>query len=522
MKSFVNCIFLFLVVFFSFPSSVLAIGGGLYGTPFPTMPLCSSGTCGTVCTSGLCPAGSTCTPFCNNNTGRCGMTCSAFQSTCTTGWGEWGSCTNGWQFRVCNNNAQLGQTQCCGTTECGLTTATGTQPQPTEETVIEPTATPAPVGAILARAVEIQPTDVTCDDVRAIPTTNVEIDGTTIGFTQSSASQPTPLTQSGANYVSFPSVLGGSYTIDPQPLGSNWMLAASCWTNSDGNSSTGFSTVLGDGETLQWDIGYMWGTSWVQTNGGDVYASGSLKSFIPDITPRVFSTNGTGGSPGVVTYGTTYDFDGGSVEQGADRVSSPNNWLVNETRSTVNYYDYFYRRYGSPTTTDNASFINLAAVEQPESRPTPYYIDGDMTTSGDWVVGDGENIVFIVTGNLTLGGQVNITGTGFAAFIVGGQYLSVSSSVGTTAAATAPVVEGVYVLSPSGTFQTGLSTSLGAAKFVGKGMFIAGNFLLQRDLDLYGGNTLYPPELFVYNPKLLVTMPDEMKELPVIWQEVAP
>lgn len=521
MRSFVKSAFLFLVIFFSFPSVVLAIGGGLYSTPFPTMPLCSSGTCGDVCTNGLCPAGSTCTPFCNNNTGRCGMTCSYFQGTCSS-WGAWGGCTNGWQFRVCDTNEQLGQTQCCDA-GCGNPVGNGTPnpPAPTEPIVPDPTATPAPVGTILARAVEIQPTDITCADVRAISTGNAEIDGTTIGFTQSSASQPTPLTQSGANYVTFPSVAGGSYTIDPQPLGSNWMLAASCWTNSNGASSTGFSTDLGDGETLQWDIGYMWGTSWVQTNGGDVYASGSLKSFIPDVTPRVFSTDGTGGSPGVVTYGTTYDFDGGSVAQGADRTSS-NDWLVNETRSTVNYYDYFYRRYGSPTTTDNASFINLAAVEKPASRATPYYINGDMTTSGDWTVGDGENIVFIVTGNVTIGGQINITGTGFVSFIVGGQYLSISSSVGTTAASTSPVVEGVYVLSPSGTFQTGLSTSAGAAKFVGKGMFIAGNFLLQRDLDLYGGNTLYPPELFVYNPKLLVTMPDEMKELPVIWQEVAP
>ena len=501
------------------PSSVFA---AVYSnTPFPTMPLCSAGVCGNVCTNGLCPAGSTCTPFCNNNTGRCGMTCSAFQSTCTSGWGEWGGCTNGWQFRVCNNNPQLGQTQCCGTLECGLLTATGTQPQPTEPIVEAPTPTPAPVGTILARAVEMQPTDITCADVRAISTGGSEVNGAIIGFTQSSTSQPTPLTQSGANYVTFPSVSGGSYTIDPQPPSGNWMLAASCWTNSNGASSTGFSTTLGDGEVLQWDIGYMWGTSWVQTSGGDVYASGSLRSFLPAVTPRVFSTNGTGGSPGAVIYGTTYDFDGGSVGQGSDRVSSTN-WLVNETRSTVDYYDYFYRRYGSPTVTDNASFINLAAVEKPASRATPYYINGDMTTSGDWVVGDGENIVFIVTGNLTIGGQINITGTGFVAFIVNGQYLNISSSVGTTASSTNPVVEGIYVLSPSGTFQTGLSTSIGSAKFVGKGMFIAGNFLLQRDLDAFGGNTLYPPELFQYNPGLLVTMPDEMKELPVIWQEVAP
>ena len=83
--------------------------GGI--TPFPTMPLCSSGTCGDVCTGGLCPPPATCTPFCNNTTGYCGFTCSTFQSTCTTGWGAWGESVNGRQFRGWNNNPQLHQTK---------------------------------------------------------------------------------------------------------------------------------------------------------------------------------------------------------------------------------------------------------------------------------------------------------------------------------------------------------------------------------------------------------------------------
>lgn len=513
-----NClrIILFLLVLLVFRSVVFAQGNA-YITPFPTMPLCSSGTCGTVCTNGTCNYPNTCTPFCNNNTGHCGFTCSAFQATCTTGWGEWGSCYNCWQFRVCNNNSQLGQTQNC----CTPTTNPGNPSDPTgvPESTVAPT--PAPVGTILARAVVFPTNAVTCDDVRAVPTSSSDIDGTTFGFTQSSAAQPAPLTQSGSNYVAFSSQPAGSYTIDPQLLLGNWMLAASCWTNSNGTSSTGFSTSLGDGETLQWDIAYTWGTSWVQTDGGDVYASGSLRSFIPAVTPRVFSADGNGNFPGIVTYGSTYDFDGTGPEQGADLVST-DRWLVNATRSTVNYYDYFYRRYGSPTITDNASFINLAAVTQPASRDTPYYIDGDMTTSGDWNIGDGQSVVFIVTGNLTIGGRINVTGTGFASFIVGGQYIQVSSSVGTTFSSSTPVVEGIYVMSPSGTFQTGASTGLAAARFVGKGMFVSGNFLLQRDMELYGGNTAYAPELFIYNPALLLYMPDQMKELPVIWQEVAP
>ncbi len=92
------------------------------GSPFPTI----TQTCGysnnncNQCTSGTCPPSeipgqqTTCTNFCNYTTGICGFTCSVYQSTCTGGWGAWGVCDNCWQFRVCNDNPQLGQTRPCG------------------------------------------------------------------------------------------------------------------------------------------------------------------------------------------------------------------------------------------------------------------------------------------------------------------------------------------------------------------------------------------------------------------------
>jgi hypothetical protein len=281
----------------------------------------------------------------------------------------------------------------------------------------------------------------------------------------------------------------------------------------------GSTAYLSATETIRWDLGYLFGVPWVQTIGGDVYVAGAVKSYLPDVTPRVFNRNGEGGYPGVVTYGSSYDFESDTT-QGSSVVSSTN-WLANETRTAIDYYDFFYRRYGSPTTTDNDAFINLAAVSQPDSRTTPYYIEGDMTTAGDWSVGTGESIVFLVNGNLTIGGNINITGDGFVAFIVKGD-TTVSSSVGTTAGSETPVVEGVYINGTTGTFATGATTTAAAARFVGKGMFIAGDFSLERDLEIADANTTSSPELFIYNPQLLLTMPDLMKELPVVWQEVAP
>ena len=105
--------FLFLsVLLFGLSTPVFA----LYATTptvFPSLSNCSQ-QCNNCATS--CPWPATCTDFCNYNLNppACGYTCSNYQNQCASGnWGSWGPCTNCWQFRVCNSNSQLGQTQCC-------------------------------------------------------------------------------------------------------------------------------------------------------------------------------------------------------------------------------------------------------------------------------------------------------------------------------------------------------------------------------------------------------------------------
>lgn len=381
-----------------------------------------------------------------------------------------------------------------------------------------------PVGTIRARAVQIDPSDTTCTAIRAAPTSGTEVNGTQHSFTASSASQPPAQTQSGANYMNFTGVVTGSYTlVSEPPAAGNWSFARACWRNeTTGAAGEGFSQTLVVDQTIRWDVGYTKGTAWVQTEGGDVYAAGTLTSSIPSgITPRVFAKNGSGGYPGVVTYGTSYDLDADIYSSGSTLVSSTN-WLVNTTYSQTDYFDYFYRRFSSPTTpTTDAAFSNPLAVTKPPSSTIPYYVVGDITTSGNWSVGNGQSITILVNGNLTLGGRVNITGNGFIAFIVKGT-ITVSDSVGVAAGSSTPVVEGLYVTSPLGLFDTGNSTVAGAERFVGEGMFVSGNFSLGRNLESVGANTTTPAELFIYNPGLLMRMPDAMMALPVTWQEVAP
>ncbi len=287
-------------------------------------------------------------------------------------------------------------------------------------------------------------------------------------------------------------------------------------------------------DTLTWDLGYSLGTPWVQTQGGDVIVANWIKSLMtPLASPRLFSVNGSGGYPGGVFYGSTgaspYDFDADPASQGEQYVSATN-WLANEPGDggskdpfKIDWYQYFLYQFDlSPASGATPDYANPPTpITKPASRTKPYLVSGDMTTSGDWVIGNGETIIFLVNGNVTIKGKVNITGTGFVSFIAKGN-ISIDPTVGVPHTSSAPVVEGFYITSPTGSFITGPSTNAGTERFVGKGSFIAGSFLLQRDLSSVGHNADTAAELFLYNPQLLLTMPEKMKEVKIKWQEVAP
>lgn len=475
-------------------------------------------------------------PVCNHSADNCNTHWSCTYVTgCTdpSAWSSWSGCVEGveGETRYCINSAcceDAAEARLCDPNPTGPGGPGGNTPGATDP---PPTNTPntPQIGDIQVRAVQVDPSDTSCAAIRAVPTTDGQINGTTHQFTPSSASQPAAQAQSGANYVTFSDVAAGSYTVDPSPPTADWAYVRACTTNLDnGTYSESLSRTLPSAAVLRWDIGYTLGTAWVQAEGGDVYSSGAIRSYLP--ASGTFIADGTGGYPGVMTYGTSFDLDSDPYAVGADRVST-DNWQVNTSRASVNYYDYFYRRFGAPTTpTTEAPFNNLAAVVQPVSNCTastctPYYVVGDMTTSGTWSVGADERIVIFVDGNLTLGGRVNITGNGFIAFIVNGT-ITVADTVGTTASSTTPVIEGIYIATTAGqagSINTGYSLAAATARFVGRGMFIANGFLLQRDLEGFGtGNTGNAAELFVYNPQLLLTMPDAMKELSVTWQEVSP
>ncbi|MBI5620302.1 hypothetical protein HY949_00810, partial [Candidatus Gottesmanbacteria bacterium] len=138
------------------------------------------------------------------------------------------------------------------------------------------------VGAIQSKSVVVSPSDTSCS---AVGSSTTGITGAVHQFTPGSASQPTPQTQTGNNYVSFSPIVGGSYSI-ASTAPSDYTLASACWSKSLNAPLTGegLSTTLStptDGDTIAWQLGYTFSGPWVQTGGGgNVYGAGALTSRI--------------------------------------------------------------------------------------------------------------------------------------------------------------------------------------------------------------------------------------------------
>lgn len=367
-----------------------------------------------------------------------------------------------------------------------------------------------PSGNARARGHIISSTVTTCAQVRS--STNYLAETLTL-----SNAAPASQAISGGTYAQWNTLIPNAHTLtDSPPAG--YVLKFACWqTDTPAAQGTGMTADVPSGGTLTWNLGYTNGATWVQTRGGDVYAANAFSSPIPPGTsPRYGLLDGTGGFPGVATYGISYDFDSSAGSAGDAYISSTG-WLTNETYPASDFYAIMYHRYDSPAPnyTGDTTFTSQLASGT-------YYVDGNLTiNTTPWSVASGTSIVVLVNGNLTINQSINLSGTGFVAFIVNGN-ITVSPNVGVANTSSTPALEGVYITSPTGTFTTGASTTAGSERFVGEGIFVAGDFNLTRDLDSYGVNNTTSSELFIYNPRLLITMPDEMRDLPVTWQEVAP
>jgi hypothetical protein len=155
-----------------------------------------------------------------------------------------------------------------------------------------------------------------------------------------------------------------------------------------------------------------------------------------------------------------------------------------------------------------------------------------------WYLGNEEQIVVFVDGNLTLndttGGENRLTtvatgGDGFLMFIISGN-MTITSQVGYDniyAQASAPDianVEGVFVT--DGIFTVEGVTGVTDKKFIGAGTFVGWSGVdLQRsfaDGTLPNLDNNAPAESFIFRPDFIINAPRSIKSSQQTWREIAP
>ncbi|MFH0749770.1 MAG: hypothetical protein V1917_02525 [Candidatus Gottesmanbacteria bacterium] len=348
-------------------------------------------------------------------------------------------------------------------------------------------------------------------------------------FSFSPAVSPASKIQTGSTPVSWTGVTTTgttNYAVNAIPPG-QYIQANVCVSTNGGTTWTQASAgTLADGGSLLFVVGYKEQTGWVQTQSGDVYAAARLVSSIPDTATNpyfVFDDPVNIGSAGIVTYGTTYDFSLSTANRGNTKISTKG-WLTKQTYAPVHWYDQFASRMDIPGTA-TAITPDPLGISKPTCTKNPciFYADGDLVTETTrWDYGSIRQVIIFVNGNLTIKNPIIVANGGFFAFIVNGN-ITIDPAVGRAWNNATKSLDGIYIATTAnhtGTFKAGASTNLGTERLNIRGMVIADKFLLERDLGI--NNNTSPAENFIFNPQLLFTMPDEMKEIPYVWQEVAP
>lgn len=375
-------------------------------------------------------------------------------------------------------------------------------------------------GTLSARAVMVTASDTSCS---ALTSSSTNVLNTVFSFTP--ALVPATKTQTSSTPVTWTEVYTDgttSYRVNATPQ--NALTQANVCASRNGNAYTqGSARTLSKDGTIDFIVGYLPQAGWVQTVGGNVYATNMLRSSIPSTaTNPYFTLSGAMGSVGMVSYGSNYDFSLETANLGETMVSTTN-WLVQHTNASLDYYTQFASRMEVPSSA--TPLTQLTEIDKPTCATSPcvYYADGNLTTStiNSWNIAANEQIILFVNGNVTINRPITITYGGFFALVTHGD-ITISSTVGTGAGVATPTLEGIYIATNadhSAVFSTGPSV-VGTRRLVIQGSVIADEFQLLRDLDLTNSTT--PAEQFIFDPQLLFTMPDTMKEIPYVWQEVAP
>ena len=258
---------------------------------------------------------------------------------------------------------------------------------------------------------------------------------------------------------------------------------------------------------------------WWQVKDSDVSSAGDLITKVPFLGGLFFGLAGSGGYPGVSTYGENTDLTASNVSQIGWMAKSSNPSLSSK------HYDYSFIARQIPSdvvqTNITGSIENGAAF----SAPTTYYgyewykYTGptDLNINGNIDIGDRKIVLMVEGADVYINGNINLTdGVGFFGMFVYGD-IFVNPAVGGGAAAN---IEGIYL--SDGNFSTGTGGLENDSQLYIRGSVASyGGLNLQRNLG-EALNTENPAEVFEFAPDQILLFPAKLGYRRINWKEVAP
>ncbi len=245
--------------------------------------------------------------------------------------------------------------------------------------------------------------------------------------------------------------------------------------------------------------------AWWQAVGGNIYASGNVRSELPSSSTYLIDS-GLGGAIGALTRSS------GSVDVGTGAVSAEGYTATTRYRGKLMNYDYFAAHMGvTPNTTNDWA---ADTMNKPANNPNKvfYYLNpsgSEASVTTPWTVASGESYVVFVNGDLRIASNIIIADGGFLAFIVNGD-LRVSPAV--------TDIAGLFVIDSTLITESNGGTDV-AANFQGSVVAWGGvNF----GRDLQSNNVASAAEKFTYRVDLLNNIPESMKVFALKWEEVVP
>ncbi len=278
------------------------------------------------------------------------------------------------------------------------------------------------------------------------------------------------------------------------------------------------------------DFGPWWqtGSSTDKSVYGDIFAQSNIRSRLPDNSKlldlgnnppnhsAIVSTNvGSGATPTINLWDR-----GGELSTAKYQVKTDSSTGEAGRFADYSYWRQLFWNQATPISGTVNSPGDLDGLSSGIYR-TPADTDMNLSAAQDFK-GAGNWHIFLVDGNLILSNpspsSTRISrdnNAPFVAFIVKNNILiPAGASNGNN-----PLLDGVFIA--GGTFDTGSADGgAGAQKFLARGIFIAHNFLLQRDMGNLNKNQ--PSEVFTFDPSLILNAPAEMTHPLYSWSEMVP